>query len=87
MPHRVIVSIGQTGRHKRNATFPGSKATTIPSQQQPPPQQHQSTAPNSPCLSQSPFHTHYIIISIITILIIIIITILIIIIIIIIIID
>ena len=34
----------QTGRHKRNATFPGSKATTIPAQQ--------STAPNSPCLGK-----------------------------------
>lgn len=34
----------KTGRHKRNATFPGSKATTIPAQQ--------STAPNSPCLGK-----------------------------------
>ena len=39
----------QTGRHKRNATFPGSKATTIPPQPSP---QQQSTAPNSPCLSK-----------------------------------
>ena len=45
--------LSQTGRHKRNATFPGSKATTIISTQQQ--QQHhhqQSTAPNSPCLSK-----------------------------------
>ncbi|XP_057372527.1 protein outspread-like [Daphnia carinata] len=50
----------KTGRHKRNATFPGSKATTIISTQQQ--QQHQqSTAPNSPCLSKGvsiqPFQT------------------------------
>ncbi|KAI9561005.1 hypothetical protein GHT06_011961 [Daphnia sinensis] len=48
----------KTGRHKRNATFPGSKATTIISTQQ---QQQQSTAPNSPCLSKGvsiqPFQT------------------------------
>ena len=42
----------QTGRHKRNATFPGSKATTIISTQQ---QHQQSTAPNSPCLSKGSF--------------------------------
>ena len=45
----------QTGRHKRNATFPGSKATTIISTQQQHQQHQQSTAPNSPCLSKGNF--------------------------------
>ena len=45
----------QTGRHKRNATFPGSKATTIILTQQQHQQHQQSTAPNSPCLSKGNF--------------------------------
>lgn len=45
----IYIFLKQTGRHKRNATFPGSKATTIISTQT---QHQQSTAPNSPCLSK-----------------------------------
>jgi hypothetical protein len=45
-------NLEQTGRHKRNATFPGSKATTIISTQQQQQHHQQSTAPNSPCLSK-----------------------------------